>query len=143
MRTTLIAATVVTMMSPAMAQTTGTSKPVTAAPMATPPADTAAPATDAVPQGSTVAAPVAAAAPTDPKVIIATEFPTYDKDANGALSKGEFDAWMVALKDKSGDAAMKPADQSAWLRGAFSAADKDKSKSVSLAELTGYLTAAG
>ena len=74
--------------------------------------------------------------------LIASEFPAYDKDASGALSKVEFDTWLVALKEKSGDATMKTADQTSWLKKAFATADKDKTKDVSLAELTDYLTAA-
>ncbi len=59
------------------------------------------------------------------------------------LAKAEFDTWLTALKEKSGDTSMKPADKSAWLKSAFTTADKDKSKGVTLAELTDYLTAAG
>ena len=98
-----------------------------------------------MPASSAPAPDTTAAAPTpasDPKAIIASEFPTYDKDGNGALSKAEFDAWMVALKEKSGDTAMKPADKTAWLKTAFTTADKDRNMGVSLTELTDYLTAA-
>jgi hypothetical protein len=132
MKAFLIAFGAMALASPVLAQTTGSP-----APMATPPSDTSMPATSVPAQ----AAP--AAAPSDPKTIIATEFPTYDKDGNGALARAEFDSWMTALKEKSGDTAMKPADRSAWLKTAFTTADKDKSKGVSLSELTDYLTAAG
>ena len=133
MKALLIAASAMALATPALAQTTGS-----AAPLATPPADTAMPAS------STPAPDAAAPAPaSDPKAIIASEFPTYDKDGNGALARTEFEMWMTALKEKSGDKAMKPADKSAWLKTAFTSADKDKSKGVSLSELTDYLTAAG
>ena len=140
MKTLLIAATVAAFATPALAQTTGSTSaaPAAPSPMATPPADTAMPAA-APAQDTTTAAPAPAS---DPKTIIASEFPTYDKDSNGALSRAEFDAWLVALKEKAGDTAMKPADKTAWLKTAFATADKDKSKGVSLAELTDYLTAA-
>ena len=59
------------------------------------------------------------------------------------MSKSEFDSWMVALKDKQGGAPMKDAEKAAWLKTAFATADKDKNKSVSLQELTDYLTAQG
>lgn len=151
MKTLLIAASALALATPALAQTSGT----TSAP-ATTAGSTANTTTSGAPdstmssttaQGSAAmpmtSAPATASAPSDPKQIIATEFPTYDKDGNGALSTGEFDAWMVALKEKSGSPAMKPAEQTTWLKGAFTSADKDKSKSVSLTELTTYLTAAG
>jgi Ca2+-binding EF-hand superfamily protein len=38
---------------------------------------------------------------------------------------------------------MKPADKTSWLKTAFTTADKDKDKAVSLTELTDYLTAQG
>jgi hypothetical protein len=131
MKALLIAASVMALASPALAQTTGSSSTKSTAPssMATPPTDTAMPASSPAPAS-------------DPKAIIASEFPTYDKDSSGALSRAEFDTWLVALKEKSGDTAMKPADKTTWLKTAFTTADKDKNKGVSLTELTDYLTAA-
>ena len=133
MKTLLIAASFAALASPALAQMAGPTP-------ATPPASSAMPS-PAPAQDS--AAPAAAEPASDPKAIIASEFPTYDKDANGALSRVEFDTWLTALKEKSGDTTMKPADKTSWLKTAFTTADKDKSKGVSLAELTDYLTAAG
>ena len=133
MKALLIAASAMAPATPALAQTTGS-----VAPLATPPADAAMPAPSAPAQDAAVFA-----AASDPKEIIASEFPTYDKDGNGALARTEFDMWMTALKEKSGDKAMKPDDKTAWLKTAFTNADKDKSKGVSLSELTDYLTAAG
>lgn len=132
MKTVLLAASMIALASPALAQTTGPAP-------ASPPTATPMPESSAAPQDS--AAPAAAAA-SDPKAIIASEFPAYDKDADGALNRVEFDTWLTALKEKSGDTAMKPADKTSWLKTAFTTADKDKSKGVSLAELTDYLTAA-
>ena len=133
MKTLLIAASIAALASPALAQMAGPTP-------ATPPVSSAMPS-PAPAQDS--AAPSAAEPASDPKAIIASEFPTYDKDANGALSRVEFDTWLTALKEKSGDTTMKPADKTSWLKTAFTTADKDKSKGVSLAELTDYLTAAG
>ena len=133
MKAFLIAASAMALATPALSQTTG---PI--APLATPPADAEMPASSAPAQDAAVPAPAS-----DPKAIIASEFPTYDKDGNGALARVEFDTWMTALKEKSGDKAMKPADKTAWLKAAFTNADKDKSRGVSLSELTDYLTAAG
>jgi hypothetical protein len=132
MKSALVAASMFALASPASAQMTSPepsnpSAPTAAPQSSTPPAESAAPA---------------AAPASDPKAIIASEFPTYDKDGNGSLAQSEFDTWLMALKEKSGDTAMKPADKSSWLKTAFTTADKDKSKGVSLAELTEYLTAA-
>ncbi len=128
MKTLLIAVSMIALASPALAQMTGPAP-------STPPASAPMPQSSAAPQDS-------AAPASDPKTIIASEFPTYDKDANGALSRAEFDTWLTALKEKAGETAMKPADKTSWLKTAFTTADKDKSKGVSLAELTDYLTAA-
>ena len=104
----------------------------------TAPADTAAPAPMAAEPAT--AAP-AAAAPTDPAGIIKTEFPVYDKDANGSLNQAEMGTWLKALKMASPDAKpMAPADETKWLSTSFKDADADKSASVTVAELTSYLT---
>jgi len=73
--------------------------------------------------------------------VIDSEFPTYDKDADGNLDKTEFGAWMVALKTAS-DPTTKADDPatSAWVNGAFASADTDKSALVSKGELTAYLS---
>lgn len=136
MKLNFIAAGVIALASPAFAQTTPAEPETTSQSMPMP--ETSAPATS-----SASPAPAPAAAASDPKAIIASEFPTYDKDGDGALASAEFGAWMIALKEKSGDTAMKPAEKTSWLKSAFTTADKDKSKSVTLAELTDYLTAAG
>ena len=147
MKKTLIAITALGLISPALAQTTGTAAAPKAAttpktlPQAADPADTATDTSE--PPAGSAQSSTAPAASSDPKTIIATEFSTYDKDSNGSLSAAEFDAWMLALKQKLGATPMEPAEQTSWLKGAFASADKDKSKSVSLAELTSYLTAAG
>lgn len=133
MKRILVATGLLALASPGFAQMTG---PAASSP------PVSAPATQSPVPAMEPAAP-APAAVSDPKAIIASEFPTYDKDGDGSLVRAEFDTWLMALKDKSGDAEMKPADKMSWLKGAFTTADKDKSKSVTLAELTDYLTAAG
>lgn len=65
------------------------------------------------------------------------EFATYDKDANGALSRSEFRTWISAHH-----AAAAPADANAAKKSAgsaFAQADTDRSRSVSKEELTSYL----
>ncbi|WP_326525382.1 EF-hand domain-containing protein [Sphingomonas sp.] len=73
--------------------------------------------------------------------VVDTEFPAYDKNADNALDKGEFGAWMVALKTAS-DPATKADDPATvqWISGAFASADTDQSATVTKAELTTYLS---
>lgn len=86
----------------------------------------------------------ASAQPATVATVVGTEFPTYDKDGDGALSAAEFGAWMVALKTASDPStkATAPATKT-WVTAAFAQADKDKNKKVSKTELTTFLSAAG
>ena len=129
MKILLIAASVLALSTPAFAQM----EPGSPTEPTTPTAPT--PGQSAVPQDA-----VPVATPSDPKALIASEFPTYDKDASGMLDKTEFATWMGALKAKSGEKPMPAAEMTKWSDGAFATADKDKSKSVTLAELQTYLT---
>ncbi|QNA84832.1 hypothetical protein G4G27_13135 [Sphingomonas sp. So64.6b] len=118
-------------------------------------------------QDSTVAQQAPASAPADPATaapgqavaqqpapatskaeqvaqVVNTEFPSYDKDANGDLSEPEFASWMVALKTASDPATKaESAEVKKWIDQAFASADADKSKSVSKTELTGFLSQGG
>jgi hypothetical protein len=87
------------------------------------------------------AAPAAAPAPAGPQVadVVGKEFPTYDKNGNGSLSKAEFSTWMLALKKTSDPAAKDDAAYKTWTKDAFAQADTDKSKSISKDELTNFL----
>lgn len=131
MRNLLIAASALALATPAFGQTTGTMGST-----ATPPASAQMP-----PSSADTTAAATATTPADPKAVIASEFPTYDKDGNGSLSSIEFGTWMSALKDKSGGAAMSATEKSDWLKGVFASADTDKNKTVTQVELTTYLTA--
>ncbi len=73
--------------------------------------------------------------------IVEAEFPKYDKDGKGQLNEKQFGEWMVALRSASepGASADKP-EVKAWVKQAFAQADKDKSKAVSKAELTSFLS---
>ena len=84
-----------------------------------------------------------AAAKSSPSDIIATEFPGYDADKSGDLSKAEFSKWMLALREKSPQASEKKsqAELDKWTGTAFTQADSDKNKKVSQAELSAFLTA--
>ena len=94
-------------------------------------------AAEVITTGSTTVA----ATPNDTKALIASEFPTYDKDSNQMLDRAEFGAWMMALKVKTGEKPMAAAELTKWTNGAFGTADKDQSKSLTLAEVQTYLTA--
>ncbi len=74
--------------------------------------------------------------------IVEAEFPKYDKDGKGQLNEKQFGEWMVALRSASepGVTADKPEVKS-WIKQAFAQADKDKSRAVTKAELTSFLTA--
>ncbi len=142
MKTLLIAVSALALSTPALAQmepaTPGASITQSTTTTTTPPTPTTGvPATTTSETTTTTTAPV----PADPKALIASEFPTYDKDANGVLDKTEFATWMGALKAKSGEKPMPLAEQTKWTNGAFATADKDKSKSLTLVELQTYLTA--
>ena len=130
MKTLLVAASALALSTPALAQMEPTS-PGHPATTTMPPAPS---------QPMTTQDVVPMATPTDPKALIASEFPSYDKDASGMLDKSEFAAWMGALKAKSGEKPMPAAEMTKWSDGAFATADKDKSKAVTLAELQTYLT---
>jgi len=69
--------------------------------------------------------------------ILDSEFPSYDKDKSGSLSKAEFASWMDALKSKA-DPSAKP--DAAWNAAAFKKADADKSADVSKTELATFLS---
>jgi len=108
------------------------------APAADPAAAPAPQAADATPQPQ---ATRPAASGNQVADVVNKEFPTYDKDSNGALSEPEFSAWMVALKTAS-DPSTKATDPAtkAWVDKAFAQADTDKNKAVSKQELTGFLS---
>lgn len=104
-----------------------------------PSAQTPAPA-ESAPAQTTTAQPASGAQVAE---VVGTEFPTYDKDGDGALSAKEFGAWMVTLKTASDPStkATAPATRT-WIAQAFAQADADKNKKVSKGELTTFLSAA-
>lgn len=116
--------------------TTTTSAPVNAA------NPTGPQATTSTTQATTTTTAQAAPAPTpaaDPKAVLAQQFPTYDKDGNGTLSQTEFAAWLVEMKTAQNSEKLTPEQISKWANDSFAKADKDKSKSVTVAELQGFL----
>ena len=171
MKTLLIAVNALALVAPALAQTTGGSSSATGSSGTTGttgqsgttgPTTTQVPPSSADPgtsgtmggagdssssagtgtgMGTSGTGTAMATTPADPKAVIASEFATYDKDANGSLDTTEFATWMSVLKEKSGEAPMKATEKAAWLKGAFTSADRDRNKQVSLTEPTTYLTA--
>jgi hypothetical protein len=134
--TALIAVPAFAQMAPATPPSTTTQSSTTTQ---TAPADPAASASTTTQTDTT--STTTTATPSDPKALIASEFPTYDKDANGSLNKAEFATWIGALKSKSDATPTPAAEMTKYTDGAFATADKDKSKTISLAELQSYLTA--
>lgn len=116
-------------------------------PMAPQPAPEAAPAPVAEPLPMTEAAPAAepatpAAEPKEVTVakLVDAEFPAYDANKNGDLDQLEFAKWILALHEAGGTA--KQADAATkekWAKDAFAAADADKSKKISKAEMNKFL----
>lgn len=138
MKTLLIAVSALALSTPAFAQMEPATPPASTTQSTTTttqvlPAPTFEPAT-------TTSETVTTTTVADPKALIASEFPTYDKDTNGNLDKTEFAAWMGALKAKTDAKPLPAAELKKWSDGAFATADTDKSKTVTLVELQTYLT---
>jgi hypothetical protein len=136
------AATTATPAAPATAPAQSTTESTTVTTTA-PTTAADAQATTSTTQSTTTAQ--AAPAPTpaaDPKAVLAQQFPTYDKDGNGTLSQTEFAAWLGEMKTAQNTEKLTPAQISKWANDSFAKADKDKSKSVTVAELQGFLVPA-
>ncbi len=146
---TIILAGTMTIAAPVLAQTTPQAAPVAQAA----PQTSVDPATTVPPAAGDPAVPVEAApaqtaeaAPADGTQVaqaVDTQFGTYDKNADGKLSRAEFSEWMVALKTAS-DPSTKAAsaETKKWVGAAFAQADTDKNKSLDKTEVTGFLAQA-
>ncbi len=99
-----------------------------APPPAPPSAPEPAPPTDAAPPSSASSSAIADA--------VSADFPKYDTDKSGELSKTEFGTWISEARAKAGG---KVPDKKS-LGDAFVKADVDNSKTVSAAELTSFLS---
>ena len=122
-------------------------------PMAAQPAPEAASATEAAPAPLDEPAPMTETAPAaepatpaaEPKEVtvakmVDAEFPAYDANKNGDLDQPEFAKWVLALRDSGGVAQQADAAAKAkWAKDAFAAADADKSKKISKAEMNKFL----
>jgi len=72
---------------------------------------------------------------------VGRDFGSYDKDADGKLSKTEFADWMGSLR-KAAEPGFQPgsAEATTWSSQAFTNADTDKNAAVNKQELTVFLT---
>lgn len=106
--------------------------PASAAPVTVPPG----PIVPVQPAPAQPAAPGAEVA-----TIVAKEFPSYDKDRDGALNQSEFGDWMIRLKTIADPASTgNEAATKTWVNAAFAQADTDRSRLLTLNELTGFLS---
>ncbi|WP_375427016.1 EF-hand domain-containing protein [uncultured Sphingomonas sp.] len=134
MRKLLLAAATL-FVAPASAQTAASVAPPVPTPSPVAPMTSAPVPTTNGPRPATSAGEVAS--------IVAREFPAYDKDANGGLSAKEFDDWMVRLRAIADPTVTADAPSTrTWLGAAFAQADIDRSRLVTLQELTGFLSPA-
>ncbi|MFV0624986.1 hypothetical protein ACBY01_13390 [Sphingomonas sp. ac-8] len=93
----------------------------------------------AQPSTATTAQP---ATPTQIADIVEQEFPKYS-GGKDTLTQTQFGAWMASLRSASDPSATAESpEMKSWITQAFAQADTDKSKSVSKAELTAFLTKA-
>ncbi|MFD1036571.1 EF-hand domain-containing protein [Sphingomonas hankookensis] len=152
----ILLASAMVVAAPAFAQDAApaqTTAPTTQTAPATPqaaPADPSIAATQAAPEtqpdpatqtAQTTAEAGQPASGTQIAQIVEAEFPKYDKAGKGELTEKQFGEWMVALRSASepGVTADKPEVKS-WVKQAFAQADTDKSKAVTKAELTTFLS---
>lgn len=128
-----------TQTAPAPSSAPAASDPSAAAPAQAAPADTAQAQAPVQTTGETAQQPASGGAQV--AQVVDTEFATYDKNKDGVLSKAEFSDWMVALKTASDPSTKaEAASTKTWVGQAFASADKDKSRTVSKTELTGFLS---
>jgi hypothetical protein len=93
-------------------------------------------------QSPQAAQSTAVTSPTQIAEVVEQEFPKYS-GGKAELSQTQFGAWMASLRAASepGASADSP-EMKTWITQAFAQADTNKSKSVSKAELTAFLTKA-
>lgn len=135
---TIVLTGLMAMSAPVLAQTAPASPTAPVPPAAQP--ESAMPAAPAAPAATPTNAAGAVA------TIVDSEFPAYDGNKDGQLDKAEFSRWMIALKTQEMKAtgSQLPADKvTAWVDGAFTTADADKSVSISKPELISYLSSGG
>jgi hypothetical protein len=130
--------------TPALAQQTDSmaAQPVPEAPVTAEAAP--APVSEPAPmkEGATATSAAPAAEPKEVTVakLVDAEFPVYDANKNGDLDQPEFAKWVLALQAAGGGAQQTDAAAKAkWAKDAFTAADADKSKKVSKAEMNKFL----
>lgn len=113
-------------------------------PMAAPGAEqvTEAPTDTVEPTDAPMASPATEPREVTVAKLVDAEFPTYDADQSGELEETEFSKWVLALHAAGGAPAAKATDAAAkmkWAKDGFAAADTDKSKKISKAEMNKFL----
>lgn len=127
--------------APALAQSsappasTNTAQPAAAATPAPQPTMDA-PAAQATPAPETTAPANSADAVAQ---VVSSDWAKYDGNNDSNLSQEEFASWMTALRESNPAQKAQVKDVNAWTAAAFAQADKDKSGTVSKAELQGFL----
>jgi hypothetical protein len=122
---------------PAQAQTPTEMAPAQTPQVQNPPAPQSAPAApEQTPPSSTAQATTNSAQ--NVAAVVDSDFPAFDADKNGELSKTEFAAWMTKLRAAQ-PGATASTDTKTWAEAAFAQADTDKNKSVTKGELTTFL----
>jgi len=73
---------------------------------------------------------------------VQAEFPTRDRDGDGALNQAEFSAWLGELMARAPGQTQPPSpeDQQARAATAFARADTDRNQSVSQDEMAAFLS---
>lgn len=139
-----------TVAAPALAQTGQTTPGSPSAGMGTPGAQPQSLPSTATTPGTTQAAPQsapdaqssAAATPSQIAQVVEQDFPKYS-GGKETLTQTQFGAWMASLRSATEPGATADSPQmKTWITQAFAQADTDKSKSVTKAELTSFLTSA-
>ena len=99
----------------------------------------AAPMDQSASQPATVAEP--APAPVDARMAVAekvrADWPKYDTNAKGHLTRAELGKWLADLRVAAG----QPAPDAEWQKSAFVQTDINRDTKISVEELTAFLTA--
>lgn len=107
----------------------------------TPAVAMAAPMDQSAPQSVPAAEPAPAPAPADARTAIAekvrADWPKYDTNAKGHLTRAELGKWLTDLRVAAG----QPAPDTEWQKSAFVQTDKNKDTKISVEELTAFLAA--
>lgn len=107
----------------------------------TPAMTMAAPMDQSAPESAPAAEPAPAPASVDSRIAIGqkvkTDWPKYDTNAKGHLTRSELAKWLTDLRA----AASQPTPDAEWQKSAFVQTDTNKDAKISVEELTAFLMA--